>query len=635
MRFSFLKGREAVNSKRSLRDVIVEVKTAYNIVDYMGSAGLRLSPNGVNKWKALCPFHKEKTPSFVVNESFQSYHCFGCGVHGDLISFVVEYENLQFMDALSKLAEDKNIELSVDSGSGGVDYRSLYAVLKDSANFFFNNFMKLPENHAAKMEISGRGLSFDGRNGVVYGYAPAGNLLLKFLRSKGYDDDVIVQSGVCGRSEKGDLYDFFRSRLMFIITDRYKKPIGFSSRKLFEDDRRGKYVNSVEGPLFHKSSVLYNHFLARKNSGKLGSVFVVEGQFDVAAFVEAGLPNVVASSGTAFTRDHMFECRKMVGNDGRVVFCFDGDDAGVHAAQQIFLRFPDEHTDSYVVVFPDGLDPCDFRQKFGNEKLKEIVENPVTLVEFMLQSIRKDYDLDSIVGRSNFIEQGASIVKVITNPTIREHCIRFLSSETLTPIDVIRETVNTVQPFKIEEDRVQAKSETQDDSASNISESVDNSDGSENSGSVDVVAKLQKYVEKDMLYDYAVRYINLGLLRPKWRESLINTHYREHILPKVFDPFIRELSELDDYENLVPELFSNKSLAEFLMREDCSTFYKFMNMRELRDHFIYLHDRLLDLRKNRKTAANHRKIVELLSAEGGSSVEYLRNLLEKTGNVRS
>lgn len=595
------------------RNTIAVVKAAYDIADYMRAAGLNLKPNGIGKWKVSCPFHRESTPSCVINDSFQNYRCFGCGANGDIITFVTEYENLNFTDALKKLAEDKNIIIDLKESNDGVDYDSLRKILKLAANFYCKQFDALPESHVAKTEITDRGLTYNNRKAdwLRYGYSPSGNHLSKYLKSEGFSDELLVQSGLCHKnSETGDLYDFFRSRLMFIFTDRYGKPVGFSSRKLFEDDKRGKYVNSSESALFHKSQVLYNHSLARKNSGKEKELFVCEGQFDVAAFVEAGMSNVVASSGTAFTKDQVVECKKLVGSDGKLVFCFDGDKAGIDAATKVFLSFPSIHEDAYVVIFPDGKDPCDYRLSEGSEGLKEYVSNPLTLVEFMIVNAKTRFDLSSVVGRTKYVNEAAKYVKTVSNMTLRDNCIRLLSLESLTSIEVVKAAVEKAEPLTFDS-YDNENNEIQDEVVEEHTERFET---------------LKELIYTDDYYKVSAYFTSLGLMRKAWRASVVRS---QSLLPKSFHPFIEELKSREELESIFPELFSDYELAELLMNNDFSDLYKFMSIEELKDHFIYLHKRLDDMVKERRESRVDERLLELLVNDETASLDYFRKLVER------
>jgi DNA primase catalytic core len=610
-----------MTDKPDFKTALASVKAAHSITDYMIGAGVQLKSAGGGKWKANCPFHRDKTPSFSVNEQFQNYKCWGCGKHGDIISFVVEYENLTFYEALTKLAEQKNISLTLNSGEQTVDFKSLQKILKLSANFYCKHFDSLAESHPAKKEILDRGLTFDNLDpeGLKYGYSPAGSSLYKYLSKQGFSDELLVESGVCRKSEKGEMYDFFRSRLMFVFTDRYGKPIGFSSRKLYDDDTRGKYVNSTESPLFHKSNVLYNHSIARKAAGDAGCVYIVEGQFDVAAFVKSSMANVVASSGTALTHNHLQECMKMIGGKGKLVFCFDGDEAGFKTVGKIFTNFPFVHDRAFVVQFPEGKDPCDYRLEHGSSGLQKFVENPVTLVEFMIRRAKLNHDITSVVGQANYVSEAASIIKSVTNLTLRESCIRLLSLESLTPVSVVRQAVDDAKPLVVN-DEVEVITDEP------ISEPLLEKDEEKPELKVDLRALMNE--DADVLL--AARFINLGLTYKPWREALVRNR---NLLPKVFDNFLDELDKHSDSTRVFPEMFVESEFADVLINGEFSPLYRFMDVNEMKHQFLYLH-KLMKEREERKLKERiQAKIVSLLTTEDSNNLDYFRELILKESDL--
>ena len=250
------------------KNAVAEIKHAYDIRDYIEAAGVTLKPAGAGRWKGLCPFHDEKTPSFTVDESFQNYRCFGCGASGDLITFTQEHDGLGFMDALTMLASDKGIVIPDNKNkkddTPSVDYAALRECVRAAANYFWTQYRNLPEEHPAVREVTSRGLN---PNSGMYGYAPEGRTdLYQHLKSKGFSDDTITTTGVCSRTERGSIIDFWSGRLIFYIQDTMGKVVGFSGRRLYDTDfKQGKYVNSPATPLFHKSKILYNLPQARKN----------------------------------------------------------------------------------------------------------------------------------------------------------------------------------------------------------------------------------------------------------------------------------------------------------------------------------------------------------------------------------
>lgn len=614
------------------KSAITAVKEAHDIADYLRMSGLNLEPNGAGKWKACCPFHTEKTPSFTVNESFQNYRCWGCGANGDLINYVVEQENMSFVEAVTRLAEDKGITIEFEnSDEKGTDYASLYRMLKFAADFYMERFDALDDTHPAKRQITeGRGLTYDNSkpDGIKHGYAPEGfSVMTKQLESMGFSEELMLESGLVKKSEQGKLYDFFRNRLIFIVTDRVGKPIGFTSRALENVDKM-KYLNSPEGPLFHKQRVLYNLAMARKKAGKDKRIYVVEGQFDVSAFVEAGITNVVAASGTAFTRQHAAEVKRASGEDGQIVFCLDGDAAGIKASAKIFLNNPEIHENSYVVRFPNGQDPCDYRFENGNEALADYVGKPISLVEFMILNEKTKHDLSSVLGKSRYVSEGARIVKTITNLTLRDQVTRVLSLESFTPLDEVREAVANAEPMSfdaITRQRPDHSSQSVPGEQVEGSAEQDQDNPSAKKNQFDA-AKMISYIERTELFDLTARFISLGLAKKKWRATLVRSR---NFIPRPFHPILDDLERLADSERVFPEQFSDPELVKYLMTREFSDFYRLMDEDMLRNQIRYLHDRLQRLVQEEKSQRATASLMELLASDKTGSVEYFKELLER------
>lgn len=631
-------------------NVVAQVKEAYDLADYLRSYGVDLKQAGPGRWKGCCPFHSEKTPSFNVTDGFQHYKCFGCGVSGDIIEFVKIKENLTFMEALKKLAEDRGIVLDITEGDSNIDYTSLRAVMREAALFYWKNFSQLPEDHPAKVEVSKRGLNAKVKSGegVIYGFAPNGfSNLRDYLAGKGYSEELMVQAGLCRSGDNKKTWDVFRGRLMFFFVDKQGRPIGFSARKLYEDDKFGKYVNTSETPLFHKSKVLFNHDVARKAAVSEKTLYVSEGQFDVAAMCAAGLTNTVASSGTAFTKDQGRETLRLAGEGGKVVFCFDGDNAGIKAAKKVFANIPELHESARVVLFPEEMDPCDFRLKHGDEKLREYVGKSEPLVEFMIRRERVGVDMNSAVDRANFINQASRYVKTITNMTLREACVKLLSLEAMTPIESIRDAVRAAEAFTYSSDATDDESvsesltETREalvaaGAASNSTAQVDvdeydefaeDENTSSNKISDDeLLGKIKEGLKLDHQYFLSAKFFAIGTARQSWRAAIVRN---AHLLPSEFSVIVDELNELADKKSVFPELFSYPKTVEYLLSKKFSAFEGFMDEQEAKDHLGYLHERLDALNKNRHYDAQIRKITEMLEQGDSTSVDYLKKLMEK------
>ncbi len=592
-----------------LKTAVAQVKAAYLISDFIKLSGVRLTANGAGKWKGLCVFHNEKTPSFSVSDHFQNFHCFGCGASGDIIKFAMETQNLEFMDALKQLAEDKGIEISLEHGKedAGIDYKSLRECLRESANFFAREYHKLPADHKARLQVTDRGLS---EKGMVYGYAPEKRTAIyEHLKSKGFSDETMLQAGVVTKwEESGKFSDFWSGRLMFIITDITGKPIGFSGRKLFEDDKRGKFVNSSAGPLFDKSSALFNIQNAKKPASDVKEVFIAEGQFDVAAFIEASLPNVVASSGTAFTQQQGSILQRLVGEAGRLIFAFDGDKAGVKAALTVFKNVPSIHSSSWVVRFPEDEDPCDLRLAKGNEEFREHVAQRVSLVEFVLNVAKADYEMDTELGRARYLEYAAKILKTVASNTVREAYIRKVALDCFTEVSSVKELVAKSPALELNNDSAPV-------------EPVVNTDPLALEDSVDILQKIKE--RKD--YSLAARFIALSLIDTELIQYLPKNKKR---LPVEFGTTIDELTALAPGEAIIPEAFTDTRLMNYL---SSSRLFPLAHLDgfKTKDQFEYIFKKYMSVVNGARESEIQAKVLAVLaSSQESNQLELLVRALE-------
>jgi DNA primase len=339
-----------------IKDTSVEaVKAAANIVDLV-EGRTRLRKVG-GRYTGLCPFHQEKTPSFSVSPDRGTYHCFGCKVGGDAISFVRETESLDFVGAIEFLADRFHVPLEYEESSPEADAQRkrkerLYALL-DQAAAFYERTLWTDSGKAVQEYLASRGLKEEVCREFRLGLSPSGSTLTKKAREKGFNQEELAAAGLVSR--RGG--DYFQRRLMFPLTDARGRVIAFQARKLHDDDPlRGKYVNSPESELFHKSNVLYGLNLARPAITKEDRAIVVEGNTDVIALRQAGLQPVVASMGTALTEHQLKELGRLT---ERVFLCFDSDAAGEEATLRGMEAALGQGFDVRIVALPKGKDPAD------------------------------------------------------------------------------------------------------------------------------------------------------------------------------------------------------------------------------------------------------------------------------------
>lgn len=403
------------------------IKKSYNIVDFIESENISLKVSGPGEYKGLCPFHNEKTPSFKVSEPFQNYYCFGCHARGDIFTFISETRGCSLFEAAKYLAEMKGIAVEFDDkgkrdNGPKVDLRSLYSLLDDTYKFYRAEYEKLDENHPAKKEVKKRNLDV---NDPMFGYAPEKyGALIEYLTNKGYSKDLMLQSEMIGEKD-GNLFDFFRSRLMITLSDFSGRPVSFSARKLFESDTRAKFVNGKASPIFQKKATLFNLHNAKKSARLQRELILTEGPFDAKAIEIAGFPNVAASCGTAFTEEHLKTGRQLVSETGTLLFAFDGDSAGIEAALKVFTHFPIAHGVSKIVLFPEGKDPCDYYLELGSEGIREILNTATPITDFVLTELVKSYPLTDMASRYKFVQEIVSTyISIMTEPVLIDYMIR-------------------------------------------------------------------------------------------------------------------------------------------------------------------------------------------------------------------
>lgn len=352
------------------------IKERLNIVDVLRGY-LTLQPAGKN-FRALCPFHREKTPSFMVSPDRQTWHCFGCALGGDMFSFVMRYENLEFSEALKVLAEKAGIELQRVSPADYKFFGLLYE-LNDAAKEFFKR--ELTASKEAGQYIKERGLKKETVDEFELGWAPQNPEALNLhLLNLGYVPADIVRAGLALKTERGAQLDRFRGRVMFPIHNHFGKTVGFTGRVLpkFDDGTMGKYVNSPESPIFNKSKLLYGFWKTKNAIREVGSALLVEGQMDFLMSYQAGVKNIVASSGTALTQDHLRVLGRLT---EELVISFDSDEAGFAAGERAIDLAQANDFNVKVALLRDFKDPAEAAQA-GAEHLFAALKEAQAAPEF-------------------------------------------------------------------------------------------------------------------------------------------------------------------------------------------------------------------------------------------------------------
>ena len=377
-----------------------QIRAASDIVDVIGSY-LPLKKAGAN-FVALCPFHKEKTPSFNVNPHRQIFHCFGCHKGGDVFAFVKEYENLDFPEAVRRLAERAHIPLEYEKQPAEQQSRHLkdrlLQIHEQIAQRWQSALANEASGQAGRDYLARRGVSEEAVKLFRLGTAPdLWDDTVNWAKSKSYDLDLLEKAGLILRRQEGDgYYDRFRGRLMFPICDEQGRVIGFSGRVLSGDEKTAKYVNSPETPIFTKSKVFYGLDKSKRAVIEAGYAVVCEGQLDLIACFMAGVQNVVAPQGTAFTSDHARILRRYV---EEVVLCFDSDEAGQNAAVRSLDNLLASGLAVRVALVPAPHDPDSFIKASGAAAFKQLIERAEGFFDYYLNHLSARNDVTADKGR--------------------------------------------------------------------------------------------------------------------------------------------------------------------------------------------------------------------------------------------
>jgi DNA primase len=416
---------------------IALVREKSPIADIVGEQ-LQLRNAGGGNLKGLCPFHEEKSPSFNVTPARGLFYCFGCGAGGDVIKFVQDVDHVDFTEAVERLAARAKVTLRYVEGdrpgpARNPGQRARLIEAHAAATEFYAGLLRSAEAQPARDFLTERG--FDSVVAARYGcgYAPSEwDALTRHLLHRGFTAAELQLAGLAREGGRGGLIDRFHRRLLWPIRDVGGDVVGFGARRLFDDDRvEAKYLNTPETPIYKKSQLLYGLDMAKKDIARSHQAVVVEGYTDVMACHLAGVTTAVATCGTAFGSEHVALIRRLLMDSdtftGRVVFTFDGDAAGMRAAERAFGDDQKFMAQTFVAVEPNGLDPCELRQTSGDAAVRDLVAARIPLVEFVLRSTVARFDLDTAEGRTAAVGAGVPLVARIKDRALRDEYGRRLA----------------------------------------------------------------------------------------------------------------------------------------------------------------------------------------------------------------
>ena len=428
-------------SGRIPREFIDDLLTRADVVDVI-NARVPLKKKG-REYGACCPFHNEKTPSFTVSPSKQFYHCFGCGVHGSVITFLMEYEHLDFVEAIESLADSMGVIVPREQGGKAASpeqrqrSKDLFSLLEEASNYYQ---LQLKNSTQAVDYLKNRQLSGEICKRFNIGYSLGGwdHTLKHFANNQAhnYSEQQLVDSGLVIQKDDGKIYDRYRDRIMFPIRNRKGQVIGFGGRVL--GDELPKYINSPETTVFHKGRELYGFYEARKNTPKLDRIIVVEGYMDVIALAQFDISYAVATLGTATTQEHIKQLFRAV---PEIIFCFDGDRAGREAAWRALENAMPVMQDGKEIRFlflPDGEDPDTQVRKIGKEAFEDNYQNAASLNAYFIENLHERFNITSDEGKARFIQEASKLLQLMPDTLVKDQLILRLAKQTSIDEKILR-----------------------------------------------------------------------------------------------------------------------------------------------------------------------------------------------------
>ena len=425
-------------------NVLDEIRDRADIVDLIGEY-VDLKRSGSN-YMGLCPFHSEKTPSFSVSPSKSIFKCFGCGVGGDVITFVMKRENLSFPEAVEFLADKYNVRLEVykDENKEAREKRNrLYEINREAGLHFLKNY---EASQKTQLYLKNRMLSDKTIRSYGIGYSKdSWTDLYDHLTKMGYREDELLELNLISKSKNGNYIDRFRDRVMFPIINRNNRIIGFGARAF--EDAKPKYLNSRETPIFHKGSNVFNiNIISRESTRE--RIILVEGYMDVISLYNSGINYSVASLGTSLTIDQANIIKKMARD---IYICYDSDSAGINATSRAIDIFLQASVKPKIIELEGGLDPDDFIKKYGVEGFENKIKSAISYIEFKIKKLKENFNLKDSEGLSNFTIESAKILSSIKNPIERDIFVKDFSRKYNISYTAIENYINYLNRNKLKE----------------------------------------------------------------------------------------------------------------------------------------------------------------------------------------
>ncbi len=438
-------------------DKINEIRSSVDIVDII-SEYIPLTGKGKNFF-GVCPFHDDHSPSMSVNKDRQIFKCFSCGAGGNVFTFVRDFENITFTEAVKKMADRAGIFLDVKiPGKKENPILKKYYEIYDIAHKFYTNNINTEEGKEAKEYLLKRNLSSDVIKEFGIGLSLRNtNLLSGMLLKKGYEEQTLLKSGLAIQKEN-KVQDIYYNRIMFPLFDLTGKVVGFSGR-IFNSNDMSKYINTKETEIFKKGELLYHYHKAKNIARKKDQIVIVEGFMDVIRLYTIGIENTVATMGTAVTKEQISLIKKMA---KEIILMFDGDDAGKKAAYQTSTALNQVGIAAKIVILEDNLDPDEYILKYGKEKMEYKLSHPINMMDFKLEYLKHDKDIHSTQDKAKYVNEMIQELNEIIDPVLKEATVLKISEETGFDTNFIKSQLKEVDLKKEPEPKLKTrKTETQ------------------------------------------------------------------------------------------------------------------------------------------------------------------------------
>ncbi len=449
-----------MNNVNLTPDFLEELRSKNDIVD-VASKYITLNRRGANFW-ACCPFHHEKTPSFSIKQDGQFFKCFGCGESGNVITFVMKSENVDFMTAVEILCKNCGMSMPTNADTDEMQRKKrerdkIYKILKASTEFYHNNLINNPNSLQAKY-LKNRGISEEMIEKFQIGASLNYDDLIKHLKSLGFTNEEMVMAGVAGKNDNGNVYDFYGTRLLFPIFNGFGDVVAYSGRAVDDNVDRAKYKNTPQTSVFNKSEILFAYNFVRdlKKQQMLDTIIIVEGHIDVISCHQIGITNTIGCMGTALTPLHAKKIKQLVDN---VILCLDGDNAGSMATYRAIDTLKEVGLNVKVVRLNKAKDPDEYIKKFGKDAFLDELYSGIDCVDFVLNDSANKYNLNSNAEKTKYIQEALDYISKFATPAEQEIYLSVVQKLVRVPIDALRKSLNKNEQKEIITDQPEIATE--------------------------------------------------------------------------------------------------------------------------------------------------------------------------------